>query len=228
MFSKRKLFMKKTENYHYLALLFALSSIADNVSVKRDKNGEGMAQQPEYTFTSNDGQINFKIRLYTYCPDENPYKKEVYQLANYVQANNDFLKISKPIENDSELFENAAKLANGFTHWTSYKIRYSLSQERLNSIFQRLAEPVNYVYGWKQDVESTFIPMCREHIALITAGNLMVKDFLSLDQTSAVQMRKNINRSLFALGFAPEYVMEMYHSSKTMPPYEEPAPKTLN
>ena len=97
-----------------------------------------------------------------------------------------------------------------------------------NSIFMRLAEPVNYVYGWKKDVEQNFIPMCREHIALTTAGNLMVKDFVSLDKTSAVQMRKNINRTLFAFGFAPEYVMEMYHSSKTMPPYSEPVAKSFD
>ena len=220
--------MKKTENYHYLALLFALSSIADNVSVKRDKQGEGMSQKTEYSFTSNDGQVDFKIRLYTYCPDKNPYKREVYQLANYIRLNNAFLKIDKPITNDTELFEAAANLANAFTHWTSYKLKFMPTPSNANAIFSRLAEPVNYVYGWKQDVEQTFIPMCREHIALLTAGNLMVKDFLSLDKTTAVDMRKNINRTLFALGFSPEYVMDMYLSSKTMPPYSEQPPKTLN
>ena len=220
--------MKKTENYHYLALLFALSSIADNVSVKRDKSGEGLSQQTEYSFTSNDGQVDFKIRLYTYSPDKNPYKREVYQLANYIRLNNAFLKIEKPITNDTELFESAAKLANAFTHWTSYKLKFMPTQSNANAIFSRLAEPVNYVYGWKQDVEKTFVPLCREHITLLTAGNLMVKDFLSLDKTSAVDMRKNINRTLFSLGFTPEYVMEMYHSSKTMPPYSEQPPKTLN
>ena len=220
--------MKNTENYHYLALLFALSSICDNISVKRDKQGDGISQQTEYSFTSNDGQVDFKIRLYTYSPDKNPYKREVYQLANYIRLNNDFLKIDKPITTDTELFENTAKLANAFTHWTSYKLKFIPTQSNATEIFSRLAEPVNYVYGWKQDVEKTFVPMCREHIALTTAGNLMVKDFLSLDKTSAVLLRKHINQVLFGFGFKPEYVMEMYHSSKVLPPYSEPDAKTLH
>jgi hypothetical protein len=66
------------------------------------------------------------------------------------------------------------------------------------------------------------------HIALTTAGNLMVKDFLSLDKTSAVLLRKHINQVLFGFGFKPEYVMEMYHSSKVLPPYSEPDAKTLH
>ena len=173
---------------------------------------------------SEDGKLNFKISLYKLSQDPNPYKKEVYELATYIGQNNAFLKINKPVTSDAELFENAANLASAFSHWNQVKIRYSLSKERLVEIFNRLANPINTTYAWKQDVEKTFVPFCREHITLLTAGTLMSEKFLALDKTTAVDIRKNINKSLFALGFSPEYVMDMYMSSKTLPPFAETPP----
>ena len=216
--------MKRTENYHYLALLFSLASIADNVNVIRDKQGDGIQQKTNYIFASNDEKLNFSIALYKLSKDPNPYKKEVYELATYIGQNNAFLNIQKPVKSDAELFENAAKLASAFSHWNQIKIRYNPSKEYLTELFHQLAAPINSTYAWKQDVERTFVPLCREHITLLTAGTLMSEKFLSLENTTAVDIRKNINKSLFALGFSPEYVMEMYQSSKVMPPFAEEPP----
>lgn len=216
--------MKRTENYHYLSLLFALTSLADNITITRDKKGDGIQQQTDYIFESNDGKLNFKIGLYKLSKDPNPYKKEVYELATYIGQNNDFLKIQKPVTTDKELFENAAKLATAFSHWHTVKIRFSLTNDRLQEIFNRLAQPINTTYAWKQDIEQTFIPLCREYITIMTAGTLMSKKFLSLEDTTAVDIRKIINQSLFAFGFSPDYVMEMYLSGKQLPPFAEEPP----
>lgn len=213
--------MKKyIENYHYMSLIFALASISPEINIIRDKNGFGLAQKTDYHIYSNDLAVDYTINFYTYSTDEKPYQKELYGLANYVKANNPYLKLNDPVTNDKELFSTLALLSNAYNHWTRAKLRLCSEPEQ-NEILTKTLSPLTTTCDWIDNINDTFIPRCREHIALLTATQLMYKEFLSLGQTNERKIKQCINQTLFALNFAPEDVMNMYIESSGYPAIDD-------
>ncbi len=213
--------MKKyIENYHYMSLIFALASISPEIHIIRDKNGFGFTQKTDYHIYSNDLMVDYTINFYTYSTDEKPYQKELYGLANYVRTNNPYQKLNTPVTNDKELFSTLVSLSNAYNHWTRAKLKLCSEPEQ-NEILAETMAPLSTTCDWIDNINDTFIPRCREHIALLVATQLMYKEFLSLGKTSERKIKQCINQSLFALNFAPEEVMNMYLASDNHPTIDD-------
>ena len=199
-----------------MALIFGLASISPEINITRNKTGFGFAQKSDYYIRSNDGLIDYKLNFYEFSKDKIPYQKELYDLANYVRTHNQYLTLNTPVTNDKELFSTIAMLSNAYNHWTCAKLRILPENEHLGILTETLS-PLTTTCNWIEDINETFIPRCREHIALLTASQLMYKEFLALKDTSARKIKQCINQTLFALNFTPEDVMNMYLVSNNYP-----------
>ena len=216
--------MSKLENYHYVSYLFSLALLSDRVDITREIKGTGIQREVYYNISSPDKKYNETFSFFHLPKSKNPYKRELYNLLSYIF---DVKKFNSPkeIKNDNEMLRRYLYLINEVLHMNDVKISFCFNQEEFNKTINQIGMPYQIVSNWRVETEKNFIPMCREHIILVSTEYLIAEILKNQNKVNQSQIEATMDKALAMFGFSPEKSREMRIQSESLPPDNLPQPQ---
>ncbi len=216
--------MSTIENYHYAAYLFSLALFSDKVDITRKINGTGIQREVYYNISSPDKTYNETFSFFHIPKSKNPYKRELYNLITYICGIKKF-NTPKELKNDDEMRRIYLYLINEVLHMNDVKISFCFNDESFNKTIKQIGMPYETVSNWRVETERNFIPMCREHIILVSTEHLIAEILQSKDRVNNTQLDKAMDKALSLFGFSPDSSKTMRELSEKLPPDTLPQPQ---
>ncbi len=216
--------MGQLENYHYASYLFSLALLSDKVDLTREIKGTGIQREVYYNVSSPDKKYNETFSFFHLPKSKNPYKRELYNLLSYIFDVKGF-NSPKEIKNDDEMLRRYLYLINEVLHMNDVKISFCFNQEEFNKTINQIGMPYQIVSNWRIETEKNFIPMCREHIILVSTECLIAEILKNQNKVNQSQIEASMDNALSMFGFSQEKSREMRMQSELVPPDDLPQPQ---
>lgn len=216
--------MNYLENYHYAAYLFSIALLSEKVELSRKIVGSGMQREVYYQISSPDKKYNETFSFFHIPRTKNPYKRELYNLLSYIYSVKGF-KVPKEVKNDEEMLARYLYLVNETLHMNDVKISFCSSREDFEKRIAEISKPLKTANDWRMETETNFIPMCREHIILVSTEHLLAEILQTQNKVKPEQVEDAMDISLSLFGFKPEQTKQMRKISAAIPPDALPQPQ---
>ena len=209
--------MERLENYHYAAILFSLAAITNGIDITRRTEGQGLARNTYYNISSADKKISYDYLFTTYPKHKNPYKRELYELLQYIIEHK---KISVPskISNDEEMLGRAVYFFNEYLHMRDVKAKFCFSQAQYDKAMDEVLKPALTFDEWRLETEKNFMPLCREHTILCAAETLTQLVCMNPKYVNKQEVMEAITAALKKSTFTDAQIKTMIEQSSKLPP----------
>ena len=216
--------MSTIENYHYAAYLFSLALLSDKVDLTREIKGTGMQREVYYHILSPDKKYNETFSFFHLPTSKNPYKREIYDLVSYICEAKGF-NVPKGIKDDNDMLSRYLFIINGVLHMNDVKISFCANKADFEKTIAEIGRPYQTINDWRMETERNFIPMCREHIILVSAEHLLAEVLQTQDKVKPEQVYASMDTALSHFGFSKEKSEEMRNLSRVLPMDAPPQPQ---